>query len=116
MQDLSHSEGSIYFRKDRKKWITQYYEYDIMKGKSVKKNRSFSTKEDAQKFLDTIMYQRENPIYIEKNGLPLYDLMIANLNNRRDANLISDAQYQRVLRSINVIAKAPFIYKNIGYI
>lgn len=34
--------------------------------------------------------------------------------NRRDANLISDAQYQRVLRSINVIAKAPFIYKNIG--
>ena len=114
MQDLSKSEGSIYFRKDRKKWITQYYEYDVLKDKSVKKNKSFSSKEEAQKYLDTIMYQRENPIYIEKNGLPLYDLMVANLNNKRDANLISDAQYNRVLRSIKVISKAPFIYRNIG--
>ena len=114
MDYSGYGEGSIFFRNDRKKWIAQYMDYDVMKNKSVKRCKSFNTKEDAKKFLDTIMYQRENPIYIEKNGLPLYDLMIANLKNRRDANLISDAQYQRVLRSINVIAKAPFIYKNIG--
>ena len=114
MQEKGHGEGTIYFRNDRKKWLVQYFDYDVMKNKSVRRSKSFDTKEEAQKFLDTIMYQKENPIYIKKNGLPLYDLMLANLKNRRDANLISDAQYQRVLRSINVIAKAPFIYKNIG--
>lgn len=114
MDYSGYGEGSIFFRNDRKKWIAQYMDYDVMKDKSVKKCKSFNTKEDAKKFLDTIMYQRENPIYIEKNGLPLYDLMIANLKNKRDANLISDAQYQRVLRSIKVISKAPFIYRNIG--
>ncbi len=114
MQTRGKGEGSIYFRNDRKKWVAQYDNYDVMKDKMIRKNKSFDTKEEAQKFLDAIMYQRENPIYIKKNGLPLYDLMIANLNNKRDANLISDAQYDRVKRSINVLSKAPFIYKNIG--
>ena len=114
MQDKGNGEGTIYFRTDRKKWIAQYSDYDVMKDKIIRKSKSFETKEEAQKFLDSIMYQRENPIYIKKNGLPLHDLMIANLKNKRDANLISEAQYDRVLRSINVISKAPFIYKDIG--
>jgi len=113
MASNNQSEGSIFFRKDREKWIAQYYDYDVMSDKSIKKSKSFTTKEEAQKFLDSIMYQKENKIYIDKHGLPLYDLMIANLNNKRDANLISDAQYDRVLRSLNVIKKAPFIYRNI---
>ena len=75
----------MYFRNDRKKWLVQYFDYDVMKNKSVRRSKSFDTNEDAQKFLDTIMYQKENPIYIKKNGLPLYDLMLANLKNRRDA-------------------------------
>lgn len=113
MANKGSSEGSIYYRKERDNWIAQYYDYDVMQDKSVRKSKSFGTKEEAQKFLDSIMYQKENKIYIEKHGLPLYDLMIANLNNKRDANLISDAQYDRVLRSLSVIRKAPFIYRNI---
>ena len=85
MDYSGYGEGSIFFRTDRKKWIAQYMDYDVMKDKSVKRCRSFNTKEEAKKFLDTIMYQRENPIYIEKNGLPLYDLMMANLKNKKDA-------------------------------
>lgn len=106
-------EGSIFFRKDRKKWNAQYTEYDVMKDKYVTKNKIFAERKDAEKFLQMLNYRKENPIYIKKNGIPLYDLMVANLDNKKKANLISEAQYDRILRSLGVIKKAPFIYRNI---
>lgn len=42
------------------------------------------------------MYQKENPIYIENNGLPIGKLMEINLNNKLKYNLISQVQYGRV--------------------
>lgn len=39
--------------------------------------------------------------------------MLTNLDNKKNANLISQAQYDRVKRSLNVIKKAPFCFRNI---
>ena len=41
MQDKGNGEGTIYFRTDRKKWIAQYSDYDVMKDKIIRKSKSF---------------------------------------------------------------------------
>ena len=69
------NEGSVYFRKDRGKWIAQYYDYDPITQEGLKKRKSFDTEEQAKKYLQSIMFQKENPIYIEQNGIPLKELM-----------------------------------------
>ena len=114
--NINSGSGSIYFRNDRKKWMARYWEYDVMKDRNVKKTKTFKSKEDAEEFLKQLNYRRENPIYIKNNGIPLFDLMLTNLDNKKNANLISQAQYDRVKRSLNVIKKAPFCFKNIEYI
>ena len=35
MPEKGSSEGSIYFNKQRKNWIAQYYDFDIEKNKTI---------------------------------------------------------------------------------
>ena len=68
MSSKGNGEGSVYYNKQRKKWNAQYKEYDTKTGRMKYKTKSFKTENEAQKYLNTIMYQKENPIYIEHNG------------------------------------------------
>ena len=81
--ETNHGSESIYFRNNRKKWVAQYLEYDVMKDRNVKRKKTFALKEDAEEFLKQLNYCRENPIYIRNNGIPLYDLMLTNLDNKK---------------------------------
>lgn len=116
MAEKGSSTGSIYFNKQRKNWLAQYYEYDIQTGKTVRKTKTFKTEQDAKKYLDTIMYQKENPLYIEHNGIPLCEILKQNLNLKLNINQISPAQYSRVLKTINSLEKTSFGNKNIDTI
>ena len=110
------SEGSIYFNKQRKNWLAQFYEYDIEKGKTVRRTKSFKSKEEARKYLDTIMYQKQNPLYIEHHGIPMCEILKQNLNLKRETNQISATQYGRVLFTISQLEKTSFGNKNINEI
>lgn len=116
MAEKGSSTGSIYFNKQRKNWLAQYYEYDIQTGKTVRKTKTFKTEQDAKKYLDTIMYQKENPLYIEHNGIPLCEILKQNLNLKLNINQISPAQYSRVLKTIKSLEKTSFGNKNIDTI
>lgn len=116
MAEKGSSEGSIYFNKQRKNWIAQHYEYDIQKGKITRKTKSFKTEQDAKKYLDTIMYQKENPLYIKHNGIPLCEILKQNLNLKYNTNQISLAQYGRTSHSIHQLEKIPLGNKNIDTI
>ena len=59
-----------------------------MKDRYVKKRKNLPSKEEAEQFLKELNYRRENPIYIKNNGIPLFDLMLTNLDNKKNANLI----------------------------
>ena len=109
-------EGSIYFNKQRKKWNAQYTQYDVNTGKVKKKTKTFKTEEEAKKFISTIMYQKENPLYIEHHGIPMCELLRANLKLKLDTNQISEAQFTRVSDTINKLAKIPLCNKNIDEI
>ena len=74
-KDKGSGIGSIYYNRQREKWNAQYSEYDAEKDEYVIKTKSFKTKEEAEKFQSTIMYQRSNPRFIENNGIPLGEMM-----------------------------------------
>lgn len=116
MSEKGSSTGSIYFNKQRKNWIAQYYDYDIKIGKIVRKTKTFKTEELAKKYLDTVMYQKENPLYIEHNGIPLCEILKQSLNLKYNTNQISPAQYGRTLHSIQQLEKLPLGNKNIDKI
>lgn len=107
MKKPSKSAGYITFRKDRKTWCVRYNEYDIKSGKNIIRNKNFKTEQEAKKYLDTIMYQKENPIYIEHNGIPFCELMRSNQKLKLDTNQITEITYYRNLQTIEQIEKFP---------
>ena len=107
MNKTSNSQGYITFRNDRKKWEAWYFELDPLTNQKRTKSKLFKTKEEAQKYFTSIMYQKENPIYIEHNGIPLCELMKSNLNLKFDTNQISEVTYNRTMQTINQIERFP---------
>ncbi len=107
MKKQSNAVGYITFRKDRKTWSVRYKEFNVEKGKYTIKSKDFKNQEDAKKFLDTIMYQRENPLYIEHNGIPFCELMRSNQKLKLDTNQITEITYHRNLQTIQQIEKFP---------
>ena len=115
-QKPSNAVGYITFRKDRKVWSVRYKEYDVEKAKNITRNKSFKTREEAQKFLNTIMYQKENPLYIEHNGIPLCEMMRAEEKLKLDTNQITEATHYRNLQIIEQIERFPIADENIDEI
>ena len=116
MNRTNPSNGSVYFRKDRNRWIAQYSIKDYTTGKMVIKRKGFMTEKEANDFLKSLQYQKENPAFIEHNGIPLVEIMRLNLKRKKDTNLISEAQYQRVDRSIKKIEESFIANKNVDEI
>lgn len=116
MSIKGNGEGSVYFNKQRKNWLAQYYEYDINKDKIVRRTKTFKTETEAKKYLDTIMYQKQNPLYIEHHGIPLCEILKANLNLKFETNQIAPAQYGKISRSIEQLERSPIGNKNIDTI
>ena len=87
--DKSDANGSIYFRKERNRWMAKYSVKDYTTGKMVVRRKSFLTEEDAQNFLKTLEFQKENPVFIKNNGIPLAEILKLNLNKKKEMNLIS---------------------------
>ena len=116
MSNINKSEGYITYRRNRGKWTVRYPEYDIKNNRKIMKSKSCDTKEEAEKYLASIMYQRENPIYIKHNGIPFCELMRSNLKLKLDTNQISEVTYHRVLMTIEQIEKFPIGKKNIDKI
>ena len=110
------SEGTIYFNQQRKRWNAQYTEYDSNTGKLHRKTKSFKTEDDAKKYLKTIMYQKENDLFIEHNGIPINELMKSNLKLKLETNQITPTQYSRVLRTIEKVEKTEIGNKKIDEI
>ena len=110
------SNGTIFFNPQRKRWNAQYREYDVTTGKMKPKTKSFKTEDEAKKYLKTIMYQKENPIFIEHNGIPICEVMKANVKLKFDTNQISSTQFARVTRTIEKLEKIPLGSKNIDEI
>ena len=105
--------GSVYYDKRKKGWIAAYYIKDIETNKDIRKNKMFKTEDDAKNFLSALQYQKGNEIFIKNNGIPLNLLMRSILQRKLDMNLISENQYARVLKTINLLEKNPLLSEKI---
>ena len=47
-KEKGKGEGSVFFRKDRKKWVAQYYDYDPVTQERKHKEKSFATEEKSK--------------------------------------------------------------------
>ena len=100
-REKGSSQGMVYSRTDRKRWITQFYDYNSITQKSSKKINALKMK------------RLKRNIYIENNGIPLKDLMTTIVQNKYDNNFISESQYESVKNTLKSIFKAELVNKNI---
>lgn len=105
--------GSLYFDKKKNKWILQRYIVDYETNKTKRKTKEFDTEAEGKKYMNVLMYQQENPLYIKYNGIPINELMKLNLKKKFYANLIKAKQYSRVSKTIKALEKSRISAKNI---
>ncbi len=108
-----NKQGSIYFDKKINKWRAIYYTTDNETKEEKRITKSFSSEQEAKEFLSSKLYQKNNELFIKYNGIPLNQLMRANLQRKLDMNLISETQYARVIKTIEVIEKSPMVQNKI---
>lgn len=116
MREKGTGNGTIYYSKERKQFVYQYTELDGITGKQLRKTKRFKTMEDAENYRKALNYQKENPLFIEHNGLSLGELMKMNLNAKLQTNQISQVQYDRVLRTQKKIQESYLYNKKIDEI
>ena len=106
--------GSVYYNKDRKNWIASFNIIDIETKKDKRIRKSFSTKEEAERYLRIIQYQKGNEIFIKNNGIPLFELMCLIQKRKLDTNQIGKVAYNRLQSTLNVINKSEVAHKDIN--
>ena len=105
--------GSISYDKRRNRYVAQFYLVDNKTHVEKRQKKTFLTEKEAKDFLNTMQYQKGNEIFIKNNGIPLNQLMRSILKRKLDMNVISETQYSRVLKTIEVIEKSSMVKKKI---
>lgn len=100
------SNGSIFFNKNKNRWVVQSYYIDAITDKKKTKNKLFKTEEEAKRYLDVVHLQKEDANYVKDNGIHLIDLMRARVNKKLAMNLISENQYYRTEMTLKMIEKS----------
>ena len=116
MGQKGKGQGSIYYDKSKKVFLYEYTELDVITGKQKRKRKGFKSEKEAEEYRVALNYQKENPLFIEHNGLPLGELMKMNLNSKLETNQISQVQYDRVIRTQKKIEESYLYNKKIDEI
>lgn len=106
--------GSVYYNKQRKNWIASYNILDSITKQEKRIRKSFSTQEEAKRYLNIIQYQKGNEIFIKNNSIPIFELMKLIQNRKLDTNQISKIAYNRLQSTLNVIDKSKVVHKDIN--
>lgn len=112
----NYGVGSVYYNKERKNWTTSYIIKDINTGNDKRIRKSFPTKEDAERYLRIIQYQKSNEIFIKNNSIPLFELMKLIQNKKLENHQIGLIAYKRLESTLKVIEKSEVVHKDINSI
>lgn len=106
--------GSVYYNKQRNNWISSYTLIDLNNQVEKRIRKSFSTREEAERYLRIIQYQKENEIFIKYNSIPVFELMQLILRKKLSTNRIGMTGYNRLKSTLNVIEKSKVVHKDIN--
>ena len=97
--------GSVYYAKQKDRWICQTYETDLKTGDRKVVRKTFRTKEKAEQYFEENSLQKNSTLYIEYNGIYLGKLIEFLLDKKYNSNLITDRGYARTKDTIRIINK-----------
>ncbi len=93
---MSRNQGaSLFYRKERDTWIVQYYTNGDKRSK-----KSFKEKQEAENFLEEIMFKKDNKKYVRNNGMTLRTIIVSNINKKFGSGIISEGQLMRTNKTI----------------
>lgn len=110
----SSNIGSVYYNKQRNNWIASYSVIDKETSKEKRIRKSFSSQEEAERYLRIIQYQKGNEIFIKNNSIPIYELMKLIHNQKLERNQIGKVAYNRLQSTLNIINKSDVAHKDIN--
>ena len=106
--------GSVYYNKERGKWIASYSIIDAETKQDKRVRKSFLTQEEAKRYLKIIQYQKGNEIFIKHNSIPIFELMLLIQKRKLATNQIGKTGYNRLKSTLNVIEKSKVVHKDIN--
>lgn len=106
--------GSVYYNKARRNWIASYNIVDLKTKKEKRVRKTFSTEEEAKRYLKIIQYQKGNEIFIKNNSIPIFELMKLIQKRKLDTNQITQVAYNRLQSTLNVINESKVAHKDIN--
>lgn len=112
----NYGAGSVYYNKERKNWTASYTVKNINTGKEKRIRKSFPNKEEADRYLRIIQYQKNNEIFIKHNSIPLFELMKLIQNKKLENHQIGMIAYKRLESTLKVIEKCDVVHKDINSI
>ena len=92
-----NGQGSIFYRKDRQRWIYVYNVHGKQCSISAKTQRELLRKKDE---IDKRILNSE---YVFSDDTPLLELLKYNLKIKSDLNLISENSYARIKETIKIL-------------
>ena len=97
---MSRNQGaSLFYRKERDTWAVQYYIKDAKNNRKCVR-KSFKEKQEAENFLEEIMFKKDNKKYVRNNGMTLRTIIVSNLNKKFGSGIISEGQLMRTNKTI----------------
>ena len=106
--------GSVYYNKQRKTWITSYHILDTETKQEKRVRKTFPTKEEAERYLRIMQYQKGNEIFIKHNSIPIFELMKFIQKRKLETNQITKIAHSRLQSTLNVIDKSQVVHKDIN--
>ena len=106
-------KGSIFFNSTRKNWTASFYLVNPISGECKRIRKSFPSQEKAREYLNEIMLQKNNKLFLEDNGIQLLKLMKMLLQRKFDSNLITDRAFARTNDTLRIIEKSYLAKQNI---
>lgn len=105
--------GYVYFDKTKKRWIVEYYMLDTNTQQEKIRRKSFIDEKEAKDYFSSIQCQKGNELFIKNNGIPLNELMRANLKRKFDMNLLGETQFSRVTKTIEKLEQNELFHRKI---
>lgn len=102
-QNVVIGEGTIYFSEKLNKWVGQFTAGRKDNGKLNRKSVYGNTRKEVKEKITKALAEVQTKTYIEKNNITISELGQQIIDDKFNANIISEATYGRALGTFNHI-------------
>lgn len=105
MAKRGNGEGTIYYSEKLNKWVGQFTAGKKADGKLNRKSVYGNTRKEVKEKITKALAEVQSNKYIDKSDLTIEDLGTQIINQKYEANIISETTYNRTLNTFNIIKK-----------